>query len=210
MGTIWNSTIERYAELRSSKALPKVNRKRKARLYLKDFGSYADLIRQMPCLVCGRYPVDPHHVKSRGAGVTIELALPWEVLVHDNHRLSPRKHGKGLFQTTRYRNAKARARRLLVRQWQGPVSSGPIALVARFHLPDNIRRDVTNYGKLICDSLTGIVIEDDRWQVLRSTTWEAVGIDRGRPRVEITMTVIPSELDAVIDLFEPATEKGGH
>jgi hypothetical protein len=34
------------------------------------FGPFADYIRQQPCLVCGRRPSEPHHIRSRGAGGT--------------------------------------------------------------------------------------------------------------------------------------------
>lgn len=115
----------------------------------------------------------------------ISLSLPWAVLVGDNHRLSPRKHGQGLFQTSKYRIAKAEARRLIVRQYHGPLLDGPVELVAVFRMPDNVRRDVTNFAKILGDSLTGIVIADDRWQVLRKTTWEVAGIDRQYPGVRL-------------------------
>jgi hypothetical protein len=32
------------------------------------FGPQAALCRTLPCLVCGAYPSDPHHVRSVGAG----------------------------------------------------------------------------------------------------------------------------------------------
>lgn len=115
----------------------------------------------------------------------ISLSLPWAVLVGDNHRLSPRKYGKGLFQTSKYRAAKTEAKRLIASQYDGPLLEGPLELVAVFRMPDNVRRDVTNFSKLLCDSLTDIVIVDDRWQVLRKTTWEVAGIDRQNPRVSL-------------------------
>jgi Holliday junction resolvase RusA-like endonuclease len=120
----------------------------------------------------------------------IALDLPWGVLTHDNHRLSPRKHGKGLFQTSRYRNAKEAAKLFLRAQYDGAPMEGPLELVAVFHVPDNVRRDVTNFAKCICDALTGTVIEDDRWQVLRKTTWEVEGIDRDNPRVNLYLAPV--------------------
>lgn len=32
------------------------------------FGSLCDFVREMPCVICGLRPVEPHHVRSRGAG----------------------------------------------------------------------------------------------------------------------------------------------
>jgi hypothetical protein len=34
------------------------------------FGPLCDYVRNLPCLACGTWPSDPHHVKSRGAGGT--------------------------------------------------------------------------------------------------------------------------------------------
>ena len=32
------------------------------------FGELADYARQQPCIACGAWPSEPHHVKTRGAG----------------------------------------------------------------------------------------------------------------------------------------------
>lgn len=62
--------------------LAKVNNKRKRKLYAKNFGDYADLIRQMPCVVCGRFDCEPHHVKSRGAGGDKSSLVPLDRRCH--------------------------------------------------------------------------------------------------------------------------------
>lgn len=31
-------------------------------------GSLCEYVKTLPCLICGRRPVDPHHVRSKGAG----------------------------------------------------------------------------------------------------------------------------------------------
>lgn len=72
----WNSTlrvprkrikssgpIERRAEM------PKSNAKRRAKLYKRNFGAYADLIREMPCCTCGAPgPSEASHARARGMG----------------------------------------------------------------------------------------------------------------------------------------------
>lgn len=45
---------------------------------------YLDFIRQRPCIVCRRYGVHAHHVKSRGAGGSDYLAVP---LCPEHHHL---------------------------------------------------------------------------------------------------------------------------
>lgn len=53
-----------------------VNRKRKAKLYALQFGDHADWIRTLGCLVCGRTPSEPAHVKTRGSGGTAKDIVP--------------------------------------------------------------------------------------------------------------------------------------
>ena len=45
-----------------------INRDRRNARRECDFGDLAEHVRTLPCLVCGRSPVDPAHVRSRGAG----------------------------------------------------------------------------------------------------------------------------------------------
>jgi hypothetical protein len=73
------SEIRREAELRP------VNPKRRRNLYARNFGAYADLIREMPCCTCGAPgPSDPHHARSRGAGGDRRDLCP---LCRDCHRI---------------------------------------------------------------------------------------------------------------------------
>lgn len=66
---VWNSTLNRYARLRSLTALKKVNRARKARLEARNFGEQAVLARAMRCCGCGQPPPsDPAHSVGRKMG----------------------------------------------------------------------------------------------------------------------------------------------
>lgn len=69
--------------------LAKVNRKRAKRRRARDFGSKADFVRALPCLVCGTKPSEPHHFPTRGAGGTSKDLTP---LCTEHHR---EFHGTG-------------------------------------------------------------------------------------------------------------------
>ena len=61
--------LKRGGDLKRKSRLNPVNRKRKARLYERNFGDHAEWIRQMPCAITGAPPPnDPHHTKRRGMG----------------------------------------------------------------------------------------------------------------------------------------------
>ena len=114
----------------------------------------------------------------------IRLTLPWAVLAQANHRLIPRKNGRGLTLTREYREAKERARLLVASQTRrDPVLIGPVEVRLRFWMPDHKRRDPDNLLKLIHDSMSGIVYHDDHQ--IRRQVWEVAGVDRVDPRVEI-------------------------
>ena len=63
--------------------------KRRKKRYDEEFGAKAGFIRDCNCVVCGRHPSEPHHVKSRGAGGKAEHLVP---LCHEHHR---ELHGSG-------------------------------------------------------------------------------------------------------------------
>lgn len=62
---------------------------------------------------------------------------------------------------------------------------GDLVLHARCWFPDKRKRDAGNYRKLITDTLSGIVYTDDSQLVCE--TWERVGFDKERPRIEISI-----------------------
>lgn len=68
--------LKRSGWLRRLTPLKQFNRKRRARLYAKQFGEHAETIRELPCCVCGARPSDPAHVRSRGAGGTAKDLVP--------------------------------------------------------------------------------------------------------------------------------------
>lgn len=123
----------------------------------------------------------------------IRIELPWRALFLDNNRMRPviMRGRKGSFarmvNTGDYKKAKKLARGLIAMQYRGRPLEGPVVLRVEVFVPDNGRRDVSNYAKMIGDAITGTVIVDDRWQVLRRTTWEVPRIDRENPRAVLTI-----------------------
>jgi hypothetical protein len=64
------SGLQRHEEMKRR------NEKRRAKRYARDFGTRAEAVREMPCLVCGHVPSEPAHVRSRGAGGDRRSVVP--------------------------------------------------------------------------------------------------------------------------------------
>lgn len=60
--------LQRGGHLKRRTRLRQRNPERARKLKAKAFGKQAKLCRRSPCLVCGKRPSDPAHVRSRGAG----------------------------------------------------------------------------------------------------------------------------------------------
>ena len=70
--------LSRKSRPKARKPLPKVNAKRKASEFVKCFGSRARVaaIKTLPCVVCGKWPSENAHARSRGAGGTWRHVIP--------------------------------------------------------------------------------------------------------------------------------------
>lgn len=125
----------------------------------------------------------------------ILVMLPWEYVMHDNHRLMPIRMGKGarLITAPKYRDAKEAAVVDFRRQWVGsPMLAGRISLTGVVFMPDRRKRDAGNYRKLITDALTGIAYADD--SELVQETWILGGVvGKEKARVEIAVEGTPTE-----------------
>lgn len=115
----------------------------------------------------------------------VRIVLPWSVLAQANHRLMPRRGGKGLTLTRSYRSKKEAAGYLAATQLDRGPMMGRVTVAMRFYEPDRRRRDPSNLQKLIEDALSGIAYADDS-QICRMT-WERAGIDKANARVEIVV-----------------------
>lgn len=115
------------------------------------------------------------------------VILPWDMVLHDNHRLMPVRIGKSarLITSPEYRAAKEKAEWEIKRQWRVPALSGSVILHAKAYFPNMRKRDVGNYRKLITDAMSGICYGDDAQ--LSSETWMRVGVSKDNPRIEITL-----------------------
>lgn len=110
------------------------------------------------------------------------VVVPFDALMGDNHRLIPAR-GR-LIANSQYRDAKDALRtRLQAHRPRVKLHDGTVALTCTFHWPDRRKRDVTNYGKMLCDALTGIAYHDDVQIV--DARYRFGGFDRANPRVEI-------------------------
>ena len=75
-------------------------------------------------------------------------------------------------------------------QWQAKsqckekISNKPFEIEIKLFFKRDGKHDIDNYGKLLLDSLTGIVWEDDN-QIFKQTVskWQ----DKNNPRIEITI-----------------------
>lgn len=67
-------------------------------------------------------------------------------------------------------------------QYKLPLRTDDIEIEIRLYFHNKLRRDVDNWGKILLDSLTGIVWKDDS-QIQRMTVIK--GFDKLNPRIEI-------------------------
>ena len=102
----------------------------------------------------------------------MKLILPWEAVMHDNHRFIPVKFGQKLrlIASPEYREKKQIAEARFMAQCHGkPKLEGELKLHAKCFFPDRRKRDAGNYRKLITDALSEIAYGDDSQLV--SETW---------------------------------------
>lgn len=120
------------------------------------------------------------------------LTVPWEFVMHDNHRLMPIKMGKfaRLAIAPKYRDAKAEATKCLIGQWKRtPPLAGYLQITGWVYMPDRRKRDAGNYRKLLTDALSGIAYTDDS-QLIREV-WELAGyVPKEQARVELLVEQI--------------------
>jgi Holliday junction resolvase RusA-like endonuclease len=120
----------------------------------------------------------------------IELTLPWTALAPDNEN-------KGVIGTENrerhaaFKAAKLKAAEAFAAAYDGEPFAGPVRVTLTFWFPDNRPRDPLNFGKALLDAMKGIIVTDDKWQVVRTSTFDAAGIDRDRPRCECVIEVSP-------------------
>jgi len=121
-----------------------------------------------------------------------KVTLPWSVLVPDNERTQPVIRGKRPFLvlTKKYKGAKAEARKIITQAYAHfPPLTCRVSVDATLYEPNASRtRDISNYEKLVHDSLSGLLYVDDGQ--IDDLRWHRGHPDIDRPRLEISVTEI--------------------
>ena len=110
---------------------------------------------------------------------TVYLTLPWSALQTGNRFFG--------LASKAYRAAKAKAVAQIESQLPAitPVfPDGAVRIVVTLYMPNEHRRDVLNYAKLICDAMSSRVYRDDS-QIHDAHFLRMVDVDR--PRADITI-----------------------
>lgn len=121
----------------------------------------------------------------------VRIILPWSCLSSDNNNvgITGEKAKRDAF-----RIAKARAREKAMEQFPGPPTSEQVRVVGAIWVPDNRVRDL-NWDKALVDSaVKGVVVTDDRWQVIRDKRFYVAGIDCDAPRAELLIEAVTPAL----------------
>jgi Holliday junction resolvase RusA-like endonuclease len=119
----------------------------------------------------------------------LTLTLPFSCLVSDNKRYSAtiRSGAPLLVLSAIYREAKDRIQNLARRAvGDAEPTPDPVILVGRVYLPDHRRHDLSNFCKIVHDSLEGVVYRNDTQ--ITDLRWVKAGVDIDRPRAEITIS----------------------
>lgn len=124
---------------------------------------------------------------ERPAFSSVQIVVPFKHLVSDNRKFMTMKGTYRLISRPEYRQAKDTIQHIARRAMQGKEAAATdVEINVTLWVPDNRRRDTTNFAKLIQDSMEGYVYLNDTQ--IKKATYENAGIDRENPRVEITVT----------------------
>lgn len=118
------------------------------------------------------------------------IVLPGRPITKKNNMQAiPRKNGKGviLLPSKAYRDYEKQCLRWLM-NYKGPRFHGPVHVKALYWMPDKRSRpDLVNLEEATADILEAAkVIDNDRY----IESWDGsriIGVDKGNPRVEITI-----------------------
>lgn len=97
--------------------------------------------------------------------------------------------GRFRYVTDEGKNWKSYVALTALAQWKGKPLSGRLNVRFILYFKDKRARDLCNYEKAICDSLTGIVWTDD--SLIDFISFER-GLDKNNPRIEVKVCEITS------------------
>jgi Holliday junction resolvase RusA-like endonuclease len=95
-----------------------------------------------------------------------------------------RRHGHFIYMCKQGKDLKESYQWQAKSQWKGNPTTKDVEIEVRLYFKDNRRRDWDNWHKILCDSLTGIVWEDDS-QIKKASVEKF--IDKKNPRIEINI-----------------------
>lgn len=95
-----------------------------------------------------------------------------------------RRHGNIIYMTTQGKEYKEMCQWEAKSQYKGKPKDGLISVTVEFYFKDKLKRDLDNFLKIILDSCTGMLWEDDS-QIVELTLRKFV--DKQNPRVELTI-----------------------
>lgn len=84
--------------------------------------------------------------------------------------------------STKYRDTKETMQWEVKSQWKGEPLTDDVTLNVMFYYGDNRKRDIDAYLKILLDSMSGIIYEDDA-QITEMHVFKEV--DKGEPRTVI-------------------------
>lgn len=123
-------------------------------------------------------------------GLPLTLTLPWSCLVSDNKRYSATiRSGKPLLVlSASYREAKDRIEHIARNATAGKAPElDPVELTGQVSVPDHRRHDLSNFCKIVHDSLEGIIYANDHQ--ITKLIWQKVGVDIDSPKAIVTISL---------------------
>ena len=134
----------------------------------------------------GKGPAAPRARAAR-SGAPGRLTLPFALLVSDN-----RKAGGMVGVSSReYRAGKRAIRSEAREQWAGRTLTGEVRLRGVYWLPDERRRDTSNFVKALHDALETVCYEDD--EQVTDYAYRVAGEDAANPRLELVLEPLTTE-----------------
>ena len=93
-----------------------------------------------------------------------------------------RRHGHIIYMTAQGKELKESYLGQAIKQWKLGTTGEELEIEIDLYFNNKLRRDIDNFFKIVLDSLTGIVWEDDS-QIVKMTVTK--NIDKNNPRIEI-------------------------
>jgi crossover junction endodeoxyribonuclease RusA len=97
-----------------------------------------------------------------------------------------RRHGNIMYMSKEGKELKESYRDQAHIQWHRSLITDPVTIEIYLYFKDKRRRDIDNWHKILLDSLTGVIWDDDS-QIIEMTVKKF--IDPVNPRIEVKLAV---------------------